>query len=347
MPNNSGKSPEDVRGWVTEQAQRLAQCGGPTGGMPASFVERAVVPSILSLSDDDALAQYVRTTFRAAPPTDVESFLSGVLERKHADQDAVFARRRRPKDGIVQVIVPKKQQFVAGPAAGSKKAKGKGKDKGRKGGASAAAAAAAARATDPAAVPVGDVVFRPARDGEGFVQRVRSERFCGCLGTRHAPLTNCMNCGKVACEAEGYGPCTYCGTLVQPRKDKGAKTRGAGAAGGAGSAGGSKLTDAEKAMQLQRNLLEFDRTAAQRTVIYDDQEDYYSTSEWLSPEERERQAEEARRVAEERQFVPTLFPSLYCCVDVTLTVGMCLCLRVCLYVKQNEEGGRAESTPGV
>ena len=297
MRNNSGKSTEDVRGWVTEQAQRLAQCGGPAGGMPPGFVESAVVPSILSLSDDDALGQYVRTTFRAAPPGDVEAFLSGVLERKHADHDAVFARRRRPKDGIVQVIVPKKQQFVAGPAAAGKKAKGKSKDKGKKGGGAGAQAGSAA---DPAAVPVGEVVFRPPREGEGFVQRVRSERFCGCLGTRHAPLTNCMNCGKVACEAEGYGPCTYCGTLVRSRKDKGAKT-GAAAAG-------SKLTDAERAMQLQRNLLEFDRTAAQRTVIYDDQEDYYSTSEWLSPEERQRQAQEAQRILEERQFVNLFLP---------------------------------------
>ena len=55
MRNNSGKSTESVRGWVTEQAQRLAQCGGPAGGMPPGFVENAVVPSILSLSDDDAL----------------------------------------------------------------------------------------------------------------------------------------------------------------------------------------------------------------------------------------------------------------------------------------------------
>lgn len=335
MRNNSGKSTESVRGWVTEQAQRLAQCGGPAGGMPPGFVENAVVPSILSLSDDDALAQYVRTTFRAAPPADVEAFLGGVLERKHADQNGVFARRRQPKDGVVQMVVPKKQQFVAGAAVGSKKAKGKSKDKGRKG--EGAGAARAGGAADPAAVPVGDVVFRPPREDEGFVQRVRSERFCGCLGTKHAPLTNCMNCGKVACEAEGYGPCTYCGTLVQPRKDKRAKARSAAGAAGSGAAG--KLTDAEKAMQLQRNLLEFDRTAAQRTVIYDDQEDYYSSSEWLSPEERQRQAEEAQRVMEEKQFVSGFVFCLPTFVDV--------CVCDAYVMKQDEEGRRAESTLGV
>ena len=95
-------------------------------------------------------------------------------------------------------------------------------------------------------------------------------------------------------------------------------------------------------MQLQRNLLEFDRTAAQRTVIYDDQEDYYSSSEWLSPEERERQAEEARRVAEERQFVPTLFPSFALLCGCDADGG-----HASVSVKQDEEGGRVESTPGV
>ena len=53
-------------------------------------------------------------------------------------------------------------------------------------------------------------------------------------------------------------------------------------------------------------------------MIYDDQEDYYSSSEWLSPEERQRQAEEAQRVMEEKQFVSGfvfVFPSLLMCVS--------------------------------
>ena len=314
--SSSEKGGEDVRAWVTAQAQRLAQCGGPTGGVPAGFVERAVVPSILSLSDDDALAEYVRTTFRASAPADVEAFLRGVLARKHADTGAVFARRRRPKDGLVQVVVPKKQQFVAGPAGPAhKKAKSRARDRGARengGGGSGSRG----NAVDPASVPVGEVVFRPPRAGAGCVQRVRSERFCGCLGTRHAPLTNCMNCGKVACEAEGYGPCTYCGTLVRPRKE-GASGKGKNTEG--------KGSDADKAARLQKTLLEYDRTAAQRTVIYDDQEDYYSTSEWLSPEERQRQAQEAQRIEEEREFVFVAVVS-FCSIHARV------CFNVCVFV---------------
>ena len=37
---------------------------------------------------------------------------------------------------------------------------------------------------------------------------------CGCFGTEHGVVNNCMNCGRVICTREGERPCPYCGTFV-------------------------------------------------------------------------------------------------------------------------------------
>ena len=36
-----------------------------------------------------------------------------------------------------------------------------------------------------------------------------------CLATRHKLLGNCMVCGKIICRQEGYGPCKFCGTVLE------------------------------------------------------------------------------------------------------------------------------------
>eukprot|EP00727_Mastigamoeba_balamuthi_P011534 m51a1_g7002 hypothetical protein (641) ;mRNA; r:208984-211345 len=120
---------------------------------------------------------------------------------------------------------------------------------------------------------------------------------CDCYATRHAALTNCLSCGKVVCEAEGYGPCSFCGAPVAPPPSKSAA---------AAPATAGEPSDAErraaKAMQLKESLILYDRTSAQRTVVYDDQEDYYNSSEWLSPEERQRkELEQQARELESRK----------------------------------------------
>ena len=37
---------------------------------------------------------------------------------------------------------------------------------------------------------------------------------CGCFGTKHKPLTNCLYCGRISCELEGYDYCSFCGYMV-------------------------------------------------------------------------------------------------------------------------------------
>jgi hypothetical protein len=42
-----------------------------------------------------------------------------------------------------------------------------------------------------------------------------AKRNCGCFGTLHKPLTNCLYCGRITCEEEGYDFCPFCGYLVE------------------------------------------------------------------------------------------------------------------------------------
>jgi len=105
---------------------------------------------------------------------------------------------------------------------------------------------------------------------------------CGCFGTKCKPLTNCLHCGRIACEKEGYGYCPFCTYLIQQHISQ----RLSNVASGAG-------TPMEKAIRHKERLLEFDRECAKRTIVLDDQADYFknSSSTWLSGDERQQAAE--------------------------------------------------------
>lgn len=47
------------------------------------------------------------------------------------------------------------------------------------------------------------------------LQGQASGKPCGCFGTLHKSLTNCLHCGRISCESEGYDYCHYCSFLVQ------------------------------------------------------------------------------------------------------------------------------------
>lgn len=103
---------------------------------------------------------------------------------------------------------------------------------------------------------------------------------CGCFGNKHKPLTNCLNCGRISCELEGYDYCPFCNHLITqftPSSNK-------------------KI---DLALAHKERLLEYDRTSASRTHVHDDQEDYFVTqsSMWSSAQEQE----EAGALEEERK----------------------------------------------
>jgi hypothetical protein len=37
---------------------------------------------------------------------------------------------------------------------------------------------------------------------------------CGCYGSQHKPLNQCLKCGRIVCSLEGERPCPYCGYIV-------------------------------------------------------------------------------------------------------------------------------------
>ena len=115
---------------------------------------------------------------------------------------------------------------------------------------------------------------------------------CGCYGNKHKPLTNCLHCGRISCEIEGYDCCHFCGYLIQDASCI--------------ISNSENLNIDDSALRHKERLLEFDRTAAQRTAIHDDQEDYFvaASSMWSSEQEQEDariMEDERRRKLHERQ----------------------------------------------
>jgi activating signal cointegrator 1 len=77
------------------------------------------------------------------------------------------------------------------------------------------------------------------------------------------------------CEQEGEGPCSFCGALVLK---EGSTYAGL-------SDVGLPLSEAETAAEAYaKRLVDYDRNAAARTKVYDDQSDYYEMegNSWLS-----------------------------------------------------------------
>ncbi|XP_043707332.1 activating signal cointegrator 1 [Telopea speciosissima] len=103
---------------------------------------------------------------------------------------------------------------------------------------------------------------------------------CSCQARRHKLVSNCLSCGKIICEQEGEGPCSFCGALVLKE--------GSTYAGLENTV--IPLSDAEAAAEAYaKRLVDYDRNSAARTTVIDDQSDYYEFegNSWLSKEEKE------------------------------------------------------------
>jgi uncharacterized protein with NAD-binding domain and iron-sulfur cluster len=110
---------------------------------------------------------------------------------------------------------------------------------------------------------------------------------CYCMGAEHPVLGNCLSCGKIICEYEGKGlPCLFCGELF------------VGSVGGGGG-GGSAL---QEAVARKNALLEYERKSVARSLIYDDQADYFnSESQWMSQAEKTKMREKEREAREKKE----------------------------------------------
>ncbi|GAA0144247.1 transcription cofactor [Lithospermum erythrorhizon] len=116
---------------------------------------------------------------------------------------------------------------------------------------------------------------------------------CSCQARRHRLVSNCLSCGKIVCEQEGEGPCSYCGSLVLREGSS-----------YAGLEGVVSLTDTEAAAEaFAKRLVDYDRNSAARTTVIDDQGDYYNVEDntWLSTEEKELLRKKREEIEEEER----------------------------------------------
>ena len=124
---------------------------------------------------------------------------------------------------------------------------------------------------------------------------------CGCYGTKCNAITNCLNCGRISCDIEGINDyCHFCNIWIGELQFTDAS-----------SANNNNVTTInDPATRHKERLLEYDRTAAARTLIHDDQEDYYSAanSMWSTEQEREdnRLKEESRQHSLHERKKPVL-----------------------------------------
>ncbi|KAL1218110.1 hypothetical protein V5N11_002386 [Cardamine amara subsp. amara] len=117
---------------------------------------------------------------------------------------------------------------------------------------------------------------------------------CACQARRHRLVSNCLSCGKIVCEQEGEGPCSFCGALVLK---EGSTYAGL-------EAGFTPVSDADAAAEAYaKRLVEYDRNSAARTTVIDDQSDYYESesSTWLSAEEKELVRKKREEIEEAEQ----------------------------------------------
>ena len=123
---------------------------------------------------------------------------------------------------------------------------------------------------------------------------------CGCFGTTHKALNNCLHCGRISCEREGYDYCPFCSYMVYEHRSTATTQINSDTA----------TTANTEAWEQKERLLQYDREFAQRTIILDDQADYYNrtTSNWLNEHEQQeaQQLEQQRTDALQKRAQPKM-----------------------------------------
>ncbi|OAF72200.1 hypothetical protein A3Q56_00016 [Intoshia linei] len=139
------------------------------------------------------------------------------------------------------------------------------------------------------------------------MQKVRNP--CNCQSSKHRLISNCLNCGRIVCELEGSGPCLFCGKLVTTQKEKKIIELGTKKAITLKKTLLNKHFTKEaielqkrydKAVEKKNILLSFDKSNTKRTVVIDDQMDYFNTnvSSWISDTARKNLIAEEERLRE-------------------------------------------------
>ena len=118
-------------------------------------------------------------------------------------------------------------------------------------------------------------------------------------------LGNCLHCGKIICKTEGTKYCSFCQTSlanIRSKKQEQEYRAKLEAEATAAEQDGRPVPEEWKALQRKERLIEWDRTQAARSHVYDDQNDYFgdTSSAWMSEKERARAARRLARKEEKR-----------------------------------------------
>lgn len=185
---------------------------------------------------------------------------------------AVRKQIRPPKEAGVSITNGSKNQ-TENVESSSKSKENSGMSKKKKAG----------KAISLAEAAKGSVVFRKGQP-------------CSCQARRHKLVSNCLSCGKIVCEQEGEGPCSFCSALV---------LREGSTYAGLDDLPGP-LSDAEAAAEAYaKRLVDYDRNSAARTTVIDDQSDYYNFegNAWMSEEVIPQETSTAPNISHEKRIL--------------------------------------------
>ncbi|XP_022647602.1 activating signal cointegrator 1-like isoform X2 [Varroa jacobsoni] len=105
------------------------------------------------------------------------------------------------------------------------------------------------------------------------------------ISARHQLVNNCVCCGRIVCSQEGSGSCFTCGALVVTPRETELLSKNSRRA----TQLRQKLEEQDAlaaAVAHKNRLLDYDRTCAKRTVVIDDDRDYFSSdNKWLTQKE--------------------------------------------------------------
>ncbi|KAL0232007.1 hypothetical protein PCE1_003003 [Barthelona sp. PCE] len=125
--------------------------------------------------------------------------------------------------------------------------------------------------------------LRDARRAEMATSVVRDEDLseverkpCPCQARKHPFLCNCLFCGRIHCEREGYGPCLFCGKSLKLEFQSKGETQ-------------SETSGKEAAMSFTERLLGYQEAGKTHTKVIDDQHDIVAelSSNLIQGEKRE------------------------------------------------------------
>jgi alkylated DNA repair dioxygenase AlkB len=260
------QSPPGLREWTGKSLGALL-------GQPPEQLEE-IVENILTFDDASELVDFLGNfADEAGSKRRIESFVTELFERK----------KPPPTAGA-----PKSED---GPSGG--RGKGRGKGRGRGGGDDGIESRRRSQEDFPR-------MMMPMREKNREDKRLMQ---IDAASGRHNVLTNCLNCGKIVTESEGWGPCLFCGNPLEVGDAFGLRSGDdRGYMAGALTAAEEDRYNAsfEKAKETKDRLLSYDRDAKKRTQVYDDSTDWYTEKDniWLTERQRE---EASRRLAEEER----------------------------------------------